>query len=448
MHIFHKDWISTLKERADCLLETINHHFASVVSDKSAPLETNCDTLLRAAYRELDDDYLYCPSSKEVSEKNDLILFRQHSTKGHPVIVTDVLKKTTGLRWEPMVMSRAIELHLNPNHSSKRSKVSTINCFTGCEEIISSFNFFKGYAEQKQYKKSQPKLLKLKDFPPKHNFLDVLPRHFDEFISVLPFPEYTNPETSPKAYIAYGNLEKVNILLHNTEVSYSDKEETGGALWDIFRREDEENLVAYLFNHYTEFQYPCGCPVDKVYNPIHDQTFYLTLKHKKKLKEEYGLTEGRISSRNVPRFELVTLEKNKRKGQRTERSGITEISYILEAFDEFRWIWFSTNIMKRDKITETKATKLAKLWALCLQMKGSVTVTVSRSSQASTYDVNSCKRSFSQTLSTQRPFSIREVLQQQNSTDDLQLFVSVANVGYFRFIQALVNILVIKARQH
>lgn len=86
MHIFDKDWISTLKSRADCLLETINHRFASVVSDKSAPLETNCDTLVRAAYRELDD-YLYRPSSKEVSERDDLISFRQHWTKGHPVSI-------------------------------------------------------------------------------------------------------------------------------------------------------------------------------------------------------------------------------------------------------------------------------------------------------------------------------------------------------------------------
>ncbi|KAL6555073.1 hypothetical protein OROGR_006331 [Orobanche gracilis] len=128
-------------------------------------------------------------------------------------------------------------------------------------------------------------------------------------------------DLGPKAYIAYGNAEElgkgnsvtnlhcdmsdavelgkgnyvtnlhcdisdaVNILLHNTD---SDKDETG-ALWDIFRREDVEKLEEYLFNHYTEFQYPCGCPVDKVYNPIHDQTFYLTLKHKKKLKEEYGV---------------------------------------------------------------------------------------------------------------------------------------------------------------
>ncbi|KAL6555072.1 hypothetical protein OROGR_006330 [Orobanche gracilis] len=70
MHIFDKNWISKLKERARCLLETINHPFASDVSDKSnksASSETKCDTLLRAAYRESDDDYLYCPSSKETS---------------------------------------------------------------------------------------------------------------------------------------------------------------------------------------------------------------------------------------------------------------------------------------------------------------------------------------------------------------------------------------------
>ncbi|GJZ65075.1 hypothetical protein Tco_0621771 [Tanacetum coccineum] len=53
-------------------------------------------------------------------------------------------------------------------------------------------------------------------------------------------------------------------------------------------------------------------------------------------------------------------------------------------------------------------------------IKSSVTAQVKTyflgSSQASTYDVNS-KRSFSQTLSNQRPFSIREVLQKHNSTD-------------------------------
>ncbi|KAF5776740.1 putative transcription factor & chromatin remodeling &Metalloenzymes JmjC family [Helianthus annuus] len=68
-----------------------------------------------------------------------------------------------------------------------------------------------------------------------------------------------------------------------------ESKETDGALWDIFRREDVKKLEEYLSNHLKEFQYPCGCPIDKVYNPILDQTFYLTSEHKRKLKAEHGV---------------------------------------------------------------------------------------------------------------------------------------------------------------
>ncbi|KAK9268102.1 hypothetical protein L1049_010541 [Liquidambar formosana] len=388
--ILPEDWISKLEERAKNILK--NPEIERTIPIRKC-YQNSTRMLRRAASREGSNDiYLYCPSSRDVLEEDKFLHFQRHWANGEPVIVRNVLEQTAGLSWEPMVMWRALCENVDPRISSKMSEVKAIDCLAGCEVEISTRLFFKGYTGGRRYDNLWPEMLKLKDWPPSDKFEDLLPRHCDEFISALPFQEYTDPragflnlaaklppsvikpDLGPKTYIAYGISEElgrgdsvtklhcdlsdaVNILTHTAEVVLDEEqrsaveslkrkhraqdekerldqeigwaankevylsnnpsesndivgvleeepeegstfpgfppegktEETGGALWDIFRREDVPKLLEYLTNHSKEFRHTYCSPVEQVVHPIHDQSFYLTLEHKRKLKEEFGV---------------------------------------------------------------------------------------------------------------------------------------------------------------
>ncbi|KAH0641279.1 hypothetical protein KY285_037865 [Solanum tuberosum] len=67
------------------------------------------------------------------------------------------------------------------------------------------------------------------------------------------------------------------------------EETDGGALWDVFRRQDVPKLEEYLRKHFREFRHIYGSPLPQVVHPILDETFYLSTEHKRRLKEEYGI---------------------------------------------------------------------------------------------------------------------------------------------------------------
>ncbi|XP_021314768.1 lysine-specific demethylase JMJ25 isoform X4 [Sorghum bicolor] len=473
-------------EGSKCSCFTESGDIDDGISRKTACRENSCD------------NYIYCPTATDV-QNGSLDHFQEHWLKGEPVIVRDTLALTSGLSWEPMVMWRALR---EKRDKVERLSVLALECLGWCEVDVNIHMFFAGYSRGLVGPDDLPLLLKLKDWPPHSSFEERLPRHGAEFMSALPFREYTDPkcgplnlavklpkgvnkpDLGPKTYIAYGVSKElgigdsvtklhcdmsdaVNILTHTDEIklkakriaavekkkqclemkSLSTKEASGdlqwhadfasipavlsesnkeprpeefgnelgikqpvqhvaseeqegvqddakadandmnvsfdkgksedsfgtingrknagdgvnsgdkiespsglaertlakpttkgcskqrgrdssnargnrnkrteeenvpglitvapesedetpfvdgnqaegGALWDIFRREDVSKLHDYLMKHADEFRHCNFETVKQVTHPIHDQCFYLTNEHKRKLKEEYGI---------------------------------------------------------------------------------------------------------------------------------------------------------------
>ncbi|KAL0398828.1 UNVERIFIED_CONTAM: Lysine-specific demethylase [Sesamum radiatum] len=313
-------WISDLKERAGKIMsrcKTIDTVLQPTFSNG------NHEKSYRAASREgFKDNCLYCLDSGDTLNEEALLSFRSHWARGEPVIVRNVLEQTSGLSWEPMVMWRALCEHRDARFSSRMSDVKAIDCLAGCEEYTDPRTGFLNLAVKLPASVIKP------DMGPK------------TYIAYGISEELGRGDSVTKLHCDMSDA--VNILTHTAEVALSDEqcqaikllkdkhraqdekecrarrrnegesdfvacatikqsdghsyskhqteaENRGGALWDIFRREDVPKLKEYLIKHSNEFRHTYCCPVDQVIHPIHDQTFYLTSEHKVKLKEEFGI---------------------------------------------------------------------------------------------------------------------------------------------------------------
>ncbi|CAI8619757.1 unnamed protein product [Vicia faba] len=365
--------ITDLLDEAEKLVDKHKHH-KPMIADETYKNLHSCLNRKAASREGSNDNNIYCPEAK-IAYPEDLLQFQWHWRKGEPVIVRNLLGGGTfsSLLWEPSHMSHAI--------SQKHETVKAINCLSLCEEEVTINQFFTEYANDCMHSSKQPHMLKLKDWPPSESFKECLPIHFKNFVSYLPYKEYTHPvsgslnlavkfpdgclkpDMGPKAYIAYGVAKElgrgdsvtklhcdmsdaVNVLTHVAKVKLGSENVTAieklmpknleqdkrelhdihqdgeanddgtsgsklkevekgtveqgdslldavdsldGALWDIFQRKDVPILEGYLYKHFGEFSHFDCHPLTKVTHPIHDQTFYLTMEHKKKLKQECGI---------------------------------------------------------------------------------------------------------------------------------------------------------------
>ncbi|CAL5067670.1 unnamed protein product [Urochloa decumbens] len=228
--LFKEKFISDLFEKANSVVNS--RSMPDLGGSKCSCLAESSDVSneisRKSAYRKnSSDNHLYCPSARDVRD-GGLDHFQEHWLKGQPVIVRDVLTLSSGLSWEPMVMWRALR-ETRDKKEHERLSVMAVESLTLREVDVKLCMFFKGYTCGTVDLEGLPVLLKLKDWPQHSSFEDRLPRHGAEFMSMLPFREYTDPKSGPlnlavklpndvkkpdlgpKAYIEYGVAQELGI---------------------------------------------------------------------------------------------------------------------------------------------------------------------------------------------------------------------------------------------
>ncbi|KAK4421273.1 Lysine-specific demethylase [Sesamum alatum] len=198
--------------------------------------------------------YLYSPTVKDLHQET-LEHFQNHWGRGHPVIVRNVLQRTTSLCWDPVIMFCSYIENRSSESWNEDGKKAT-NVLDWCEVEIDRRQIFMGSLEKRTHASVQQKVLKFKAWLSAPLFQKQFPLHYNEILSSLPLPEYINPisgilnvgiklpkefpkpDLGPCIYFSYGgpdelmqadylsklcyeSHDKVNILAYATDAPIS-----------------------------------------------------------------------------------------------------------------------------------------------------------------------------------------------------------------------------------
>ncbi|XP_062013297.1 lysine-specific demethylase JMJ28 isoform X2 [Rosa rugosa] len=262
---FPLSWIKELEVSAEEIVCSYEFPETSDMS-LSCPLcldtDQNVDGLQQlqeAALREnSNDNYLFYPTLSDVHGDN-VEHFQKHWSKGHPVIVRDVLRSTSDLSWDPVFMFCTYLERSIARYENNKNPQEAIHCLDWCEVEMGIRQYFMGSLNGRTQKDMWSETLKLKGWLSSQLFQEQFPAHYAEIIQALPLQEYMNPSSGllnvaarmpqeipkpdlgPCVYISYGCSEQfvqadsviklcydsydvVNILAHTSDAPISDEQ--------------------------------------------------------------------------------------------------------------------------------------------------------------------------------------------------------------------------------
>ncbi|XP_006347153.1 lysine-specific demethylase JMJ25 isoform X1 [Solanum tuberosum] len=230
--VFPYPWIKELEISAEAILCSYNiqdteHDFSSCsLCRGSDHKDAVANSFIKVAERQNSrDKFLYCPSIKNLREEN-LEHFQKHWGEGHPIIVRNVLRNSSDLSWDPVVMFSTY-LEKRSKCSSDKETAKAQNHSDWCEVEIARKQIFMGSLEWQTHATMQREIVKFRAWLSSHLFQEQFPVHHAEILRALPLQEYMNPKSGllnlavklppempqtdlgPSIYISYGGPEEL-----------------------------------------------------------------------------------------------------------------------------------------------------------------------------------------------------------------------------------------------